>query len=91
MQSDFVMVHLNDWRDPTRSWCDRVLPGDGIADIPGIFRALDEGGFEGWFELELFSDDGKFGNDFEDSLWKWDPVELVRTGRDKAYALWEKR
>jgi sugar phosphate isomerase/epimerase len=85
----FVMVHLNDWRDPTRSWCDRVLPGDGIADTLGIFRALQEGGFDGWMELEVFSDDGTFGNDFPDSLWKWDPVELVRTGRDKAFRLWE--
>jgi sugar phosphate isomerase/epimerase len=85
----FVMVHVNDWRDPTRSWCDRVLPGDGIADTLGIFRALQEGGFDGWLELEIFSDDGQFGHDFPDSLWKWDPVELVRTGRDKAYRLWE--
>ena len=23
-------VHVDDWRDPTRSWADRVLPGDGI-------------------------------------------------------------
>jgi sugar phosphate isomerase/epimerase len=85
----FVMVHVNDWRDPTRSWCDRVLPGDGVADTLGIFRALREGGFDGWMELEVFSDDGQFGNDFPDSLWKWEPVELVRTGRDKALRLWE--
>jgi sugar phosphate isomerase/epimerase len=86
-----VMVHLNDWRQPTRSWCDRVLPGDGVADIRGIFGALDEGGFDGWFELEIFSDDGSFSSDYPDSLWKWDPAALIRTGRDKAERLWEER
>jgi sugar phosphate isomerase/epimerase len=34
-------VHICDWRDPTRNDFDRVLPGDGIIDLPGIFGALD--------------------------------------------------
>ena len=54
----FVAVHVNDRRDPTRHWCDRVLPGDGTVDIPGILASLEEGGFDGWFELEVISDDG---------------------------------
>ena len=32
-------VHVDDWRDPTRSWADRVLPGDGIADAAGCSRS----------------------------------------------------
>jgi sugar phosphate isomerase/epimerase len=87
----FVMVHVNDWRRPTRSWCDRVLPGDGVADVRGILGALDEGGFEGWFELEIFSDDGSFGSDYADSLWKRDPVELIRSGRERFMRLWAER
>jgi sugar phosphate isomerase/epimerase len=87
----FVGVHVDDWREPTRNWCDRVMPGDGIADIAGIFGALDESGYEGWYELELFSDDGRFGNDYEDSLWKLDPVELVRTGRERFEQAWRSR
>ena len=27
-------VHVSDWREPTRGWADRVLPGDGAADLP---------------------------------------------------------
>jgi sugar phosphate isomerase/epimerase len=81
-------VHVNDWREPTRSWCDRVLPGDGIANVPGILGALAAGGYEGWLELELFSDDGLYGDDFEDSLWKQDPVELIRTGRERIADAW---
>ncbi len=87
----FVGVHIDDWRNPTRNWCDRVLPGDGIADLAGIFGALDEAGYDGFYELEVFSDDGRFGNDYEDSLWKLDPVELVRTGREKFEQAWQSR
>ena len=87
----FVGVHVNDWREPTRSWCDRVLPGDGAADIAGILGALDEGGYRGWYELEVFSDDGRFGDDFADSLWKLDPVELVRAGLAKFEHAWQNR
>jgi sugar phosphate isomerase/epimerase len=81
-------VHVNDWRDPTRSWCDRVLPGDGIIDIPGMLRALQEGGFDGWYELEVMSDDGRNGNRWPDSLWERDPVELIRTAREQFAELW---
>jgi sugar phosphate isomerase/epimerase len=86
--AEFVGVHLDDWRDPTRSWCDRVLPGDGLADLPGILCALADGGFSGWYELEILSDDGTFGNDFPDSLSKRDPVELIREGREKFLSAW---
>jgi sugar phosphate isomerase/epimerase len=84
-------VHVDDWRDPTRGWCDRVLPGDGVADLPGILGALDEGGFDGWFDLEIFSDDGTFGESYPDSLWKLDPVELIRAGREQFMRAWRER
>ncbi len=28
----FAGVHVNDWREPTRGWADRALPGDGLAE-----------------------------------------------------------
>jgi sugar phosphate isomerase/epimerase len=86
--SRVYVTHVNDWREPTRGWCDRVLPGDGVADVVGILTALRHGGFEGWYELEIFSDDGLFGDDFPDSLWKMDPVELVRAGREQFTNAW---
>ena len=88
---DIVGVHVNDWREPTRSWCDRVLPGDGVADVPAILGALDRAGYDGWLEVEIFSDDGTYGDDFPDSLWKRDPVELVRSAREKTLAAWTSR
>lgn len=35
-----VGVQMNDWREPTRGWCDRVLPGDGSIDLRAILRTL---------------------------------------------------
>jgi sugar phosphate isomerase/epimerase len=87
--SRVLAFHLNDRRDPTRSWCDRVMPGDGTVDIVGAIRALEDAGFDGWYELEVVSDDGRVADDFPDSLWKLDPAELITTSRAKFLALWE--
>jgi sugar phosphate isomerase/epimerase len=87
----FVGVHVEDWREPTRSWCDRVLPGDGAADLPAILGALDAAGWDGFYDLEIFSDDGTFGNAFRDSLWRVPPVELARRGRESLERAWAAR
>jgi sugar phosphate isomerase/epimerase len=85
-------VHICDWRDPTRNDFDRVLPGDGIIDLPAIFGALEAGGATGWFDLEIFSDDGTFTEDgFEDSLWKQDPGDVVRRGKAGFESAWAAR
>src|SRR6185437_644409 len=57
----FVGVHVCDVRSPTRSWADRSLPGDGIADVGRILRMLDDAGYDGLYDVEIFSDDGTFG------------------------------
>jgi sugar phosphate isomerase/epimerase len=82
-------VHVADWRRITRSWCDRALPGEGIIDLPAIFEALHDGGYDGWYHLEVPSDDGRYGNDFPDSLWKLDPEELLRLGKAGFDAAWQ--
>ena len=84
-------VHVNDWREPTRGWADRVLPGDGIADLPAIFGVLEEVGWEGFYDLEIFSDNGAFGSAYPDSLWDLDAAELARRGRDAFTHTWSKR
>lgn len=85
-------VHICDWRDPTRNDFDRALPGDGIIDLPAIFGALDGAGYEGWMDLEIFSDDGSFTDqDFEDSLWKQDPLDVVKRGRAGFARAWNAR
>jgi sugar phosphate isomerase/epimerase len=65
----FVGVHVCDVRDPTRGWADRALPGEGVAGVPEILRALDAAGWDGLYDIEIFSDDGTFGSEYEDSYW----------------------
>ena len=83
-----VGVHVCDWRDPTRGWADRVLPGDGAADLPAILHALDDAGWDGYYDLEIFSDNGVFGNAYPDSLWDVPAPELVRRGREQLLEQW---
>jgi sugar phosphate isomerase/epimerase len=87
----FVGVHVADWRDPTRGWADRVLPGDGIADLPAILGTLDRGGWDGYYDLEIFSDNGAFGNSWPDSLWDVPTEELARAGRAAFERVWAAR
>ena len=84
-------VHVNDWREPTRGWADRVLPGDGVAGVPAILGALDRAGWEGLYDIEVFSDNGTFGAAYPDSLWDLDGGELVRRGRKQLVECWEER
>ncbi len=82
----FPAVHVNDWRAETRGWDDRALPGEGVMDLPAMFAALESGGFDGWYEMEVFSSET-----YPDSLLKLDPVELVRRGREGFVEAWEAR
>jgi len=84
-------VHVNDWREPTRGWADRVLPGDGVAGVPAILGALDRAGWDGFYDIEVFSDNGTFGVAYPDSLWDVDGQELVERGRKQFLECWEER
>ena len=87
----FVGVHVADWSGATRGWCDRVLPGDGVADLPKILGALERAGWDGFYDLEIFSDDGTFGNEWPDSLWRVPEDELIRRGMETFERAWEER
>ncbi|MDP2710456.1 MAG: sugar phosphate isomerase/epimerase [Solirubrobacteraceae bacterium] len=76
-------VHVADYRVPTRSQLDRVLPGDGAADLAGVFAALQRGGFDGWYDLEVFS------QGYPDSLSERDPVEWIAAGKRGFERIWE--
>jgi sugar phosphate isomerase/epimerase len=87
----FVGVHIADWRDPTRGWADRVLPGDGVADLPGLLGALERAGWDGFYDLEIFSDNGTFGNAWPGSLWDVPEEELARRGKEAFERAWSAR
>jgi sugar phosphate isomerase/epimerase len=84
-------VHVNDRREPTRGWADRVLPGDGAADLPAILGVLEDVGWNGFYDLEVFSDNGAFGTSYPDSLWDLDAAELARRGREAFTRCWSER
>jgi sugar phosphate isomerase/epimerase len=84
-------VHVNDWREATRGWADRALPGEGVADLPALLGVLEDVGWDGFYDLEIFSDNGTFGSAYPDSLWDLDAVELARRGREAFFNCWSKR
>jgi sugar phosphate isomerase/epimerase len=87
----FVGVHVADWREPTRKWADRVLPGDGVGDLPAILGALDAAGWDGYYDVEIFSDNGSFGDAWPDSLWDVPPEELAVRAKESFERVWEAR
>jgi sugar phosphate isomerase/epimerase len=75
-------VHVADRREPTRNLFDRVLPGDGVLALGEFLRAVGEAGYEGWYDVEIFSDES-----FPDSLWTAEPGELASRARASMEAL----
>ena len=83
-----VGVQVNDRLSAARGWGDRTLPGRGDMDLRPILQAVRDSRFSGWYELEIFSDDGILGTAYADSLWKWPPRDLLRAGRDGFADVW---
>jgi sugar phosphate isomerase/epimerase len=86
-----IGIQVNDYREPNRGWCDRRLPGDGKIDHRSILGALDAAGYSGWYDVEVFSDNGLFGNHFTDSIWDLDPHHVARESVATFSRLWNER
>ena len=84
----FVGVHVADYREPTRGWADRSLSGDGVGDLPQILRALDTAGWDGLYDIEIFSDDGTFGTKYPDSFWAAPATETLARARAAFEQCW---
>ena len=61
-------VQLNDWREPPRSDTDRCLLGDGEIPLSQITHALVEAGYDGYFDIEIWSEE----------IWNSDYSELLQ-------------
>ena len=74
------VFHVNDYpADPPREKINdsaRVYPGDGVAPLGNVFRALQHIGFRGLLSLEVFNRD----------YWKQDALAVARTGLEKTRA-----
>ncbi len=85
--TNIFTVHLCDWpKGEPRAIADRVIPGEGLIDLPSMFSAIERAGFTGAYALELFSADH-----FPDSLWQRDPKDVIEQSRTYFYEAWEKR
>ena len=82
-------VQVCDIRDPERSRFDRELPGRGRGVAPEIMAALLRAGYRGWWELEIFSDDGIYGTALPGSYWAMPPRDFLAKAKkafDDSYA-----
>lgn len=53
---DIAAVHLADWMHPNENPRDRAVPGDGAAPLTDLLAAVEDAGYEGWYEVELFTE-----------------------------------
>jgi sugar phosphate isomerase/epimerase len=69
-----VAAHVSDWLVPTKDvLLDRGLMGDGVIDIPKIRQWLESAGYQGSYEVEIFS------NDF----WQMDQKKYIELIKEK--------
>ena len=57
IQNNLFAFHLCDWRNPTRDMLnDRTIMGEGVIQIQEMIKLVIEAGFNGYNEVEIFSD-----------------------------------
>jgi sugar phosphate isomerase/epimerase len=62
-----LAYHVCDWLVPTTDMLnDRGMMGDGVIDLPPIRRAVEDAGFDGFIEAEIFS-----------NRWWAEPIDRV--------------
>ena len=65
-----LAFHVCDWLVPTRDLLlDRGMMGDGVVDLPRIRGWMEQAGYAGPVEVEIFS---------QDNWWKRPPAETLR-------------
>lgn len=80
-------VHVGDWpADEPRNYGDRLLPGDGVIDLPALLGAVEHTGYSGAYCVEIFSD-----LKLPDSLWRQDPADIVERARTGFIRAWKAR
>ncbi len=71
-----LAFHICDWLVPTRDMLTgRGMMGDGVIDIPRLRRMVEQNGYSGLIEVEIFS-----ANDW----WRRDPDEVLATIAERA-------
>ena len=73
------LVHVSDWREPTREHDDRLLPGDGVMPLAEMLQYLDALGYTGLYEVEIYSKD----------LWAADYHQILQHCRRWFDSIWQ--
>lgn len=69
-----VAAHVSDWLVPTKDvLLDRGLMGDGVIDIPKIRQWLEASGYQGRYEVEIFSTE----------FWQMDQEKYIELIKDR--------
>jgi sugar phosphate isomerase/epimerase len=67
--------HICDWLVPTRDLLnDRGMMGDGVIDIPRIRGWMEQAGYTGFHEVEIFS---------QLDWWERDPDEVLEVCKER--------
>lgn len=54
--NNLIAFHLCDWRNPTRDMLnDRTIMGEGVIPVQEIINMVNDAGFKGFYEVEIFS------------------------------------
>lgn len=67
-----------DWRKINRTLYDRVLMGDGCIPIREMLDAIEQAGWNKWYDVEIFSEE----------LWKLDAKEFIKKCKEKYKNIW---
>ena len=66
---DYIsIIHISDWRHGTTIHNDRMIPGEGNLPLIDMMRFVDSVGFNGLYEIEIYSD----------ILWQSDYGEILK-------------
>ena len=67
--------HVSDWLADTQDLrLDRGMMGDGVIDLPALRRMVEAAGYEGYVEVEIFS---------QRNWWQRDPDEVIGVIKDR--------
>ena len=70
-----LAYHICDWLVPTRDLLnDRGMMGDGVIDLPLIRKWIENAGYAGFQEVEIFSE----------SWWQRDPDEVLEICKQRS-------
>jgi sugar phosphate isomerase/epimerase len=89
--AELIAVQVNDMAADSEGWYDRANPGDGIMPLPSILATLDQSGFTGPYELELFSEGGPMSPTGISNRTTEQVVSSLAAARDGFYRVWRSR